>query len=93
MADLSDLRKKIDQLDYQIHDLLNERATLALKIADTKVEATQLHDFYRPERETQILQQITDYNKGPLSAQAIASIFKAIMKECLNIQEAKYPKS
>lgn len=93
MSELKQLRDKIDRLDYHIHDLLNERASIALQVADAKVaENASLSDFYRPEREAEILQKITAYNKGPLSAEAIASIFKAIMKECLHIQEEKYPK-
>jgi chorismate mutase/prephenate dehydratase len=93
MSDLDALREKIDAIDYQIHDLLNERAKLALQVADVKVaNDSALTNFYRPEREAEILRHITAYNKGPLSATAIAAIFKAIMKECLHIQEKKYPK-
>ncbi len=94
MANLKELREKIDLLDYHIHDLLNERATIALQVADAKVaeNSSGFTDFYRPEREAEILQKITAYNKGPLSAPAIAVIFNTIMKECLHIQEEKYPK-
>lgn len=93
MSELAILREKIDRIDYQIHDLLNERAKLALQVADAKIsEDANLRDFYRPEREAQILEQIAAYNKGPLSTTVIAEIFKTIMKECLKIQEEKYPK-
>ena len=93
MTELKKLREKIDQLDFQIHDLVNERAKIALQIAEAKMaEEAGLSNFQRPDREAEILQKITEHNKGPLSSVAIASIFKAIMKECLNIQEEKYLK-
>jgi chorismate mutase / prephenate dehydratase len=93
MTELIKLRERIDQLDFQIHDLLNERAKIALQVADAKIaEDAGFTDFYRPERESEILQNISAYNKGPLSDAAVASIFKAIMKECLQIQEERYPK-
>ncbi len=93
MSNLEQLRTKIDELDYQILDLLSERANIALKVADAKVAESQGNiDFYRPEREAEVLLKIKEYNKGPLSFDAISTIFKALMKECLRIQELKYPK-
>ncbi|WP_164997335.1 chorismate mutase [Coxiella burnetii] len=84
--------KKIDEIDYQIHDLLNLRASYALKIAKVKVaEEGELTKFYRPEREAEILERITAHNKGPLSAKAIAIIFKTIMKKCRDLQIDSYP--
>lgn len=90
--DLQKLRKKIDDIDYQIHDLLNKRAKQALKIAEIKVkEDGELVNFYRPERETQILNQISEYNTGPLTSKAISKIFNSIMNECRNLQINQYP--
>ena len=84
---LKNVRDDIDDIDYQIHDLLNARATLALKVAKIKMaESGDATDFYRPGRETEILARIKSYNKGPLSADAVANIFKSIMKECLQLQ-------
>jgi len=91
---LTKLRQQIDQIDYQIHDLLNERATLALQVAKEKIaEQGESVNFYRPEREKEILQHIADYNKGPLTPEAVTTIFKAIIKECLELQIHHHPKS
>lgn len=86
--DLQKQRQEIDAIDYQIHDLLNLRATHALEIANIKraMGSVKPEDFYRPERETQIIERIREYNKGPLTAEAVAEIFKSIMRACLAIQ-------
>ncbi len=87
------LRKKIDAIDYQIHDLLNNRAKLALEVAKVKIanaNAGELTEFHRPEREAEILRRISEHNTGPLSATAVAAIFKCIMQECLAIQEQQH---
>lgn len=89
--ELQQQRELIDEIDYKIHDLLNERAKLALEIAKIKINKEgKFTDFYRPEREAEILQQIHEYNRGPLSDKAVANIFKVIMQECLAIQIQQY---
>ncbi len=87
MSKLEILRKKIDEIDYRIHDLLNERAKYALEIAKVKMDNDgNSVEFYRPEREAQILKQITTHNKGPLAPTAVANIFRAIMTACRQLQ-------
>ena len=88
---LTNLRKEIDKIDYKIHDLLNERAQIALQVGKAKVEKDgEKTEFYRPERERNILEAIKKYNKGPLSDQAVSNIFKAILTESVLLQKAHY---
>jgi len=92
--ELALLREEIDFIDYQIHDLVNQRGQLALKVADAKIKAEGPNvTFYKPEREQQILKRIEEYNegKGPLKPAALATIFKSIMLECLNLQINQHP--
>jgi chorismate mutase / prephenate dehydratase len=85
---LEKFRNEINAIDYKIHDLINERAKIALEIGKIKVQKDgPTTDFYRPEREKQILDRISEYNKGPLNAKAIHNVFKIIMQECLILQE------
>jgi len=92
--ELTDIRKMIDEIDFQIHDLLNLRAKLALGIAEIKIKENQaVPNFHRPEREAQILKKITEYNQGPLPCKAIATIFKTIMEECRNLQIDQHPET
>lgn len=89
---LAEWRKKIDAIDYQIHDLLNERAKLALEVGATKYqEDGPLANFYRPEREAQILAQISEHNhNGVLSDHALHRIFRDIMRESRHLQQQTY---
>jgi chorismate mutase/prephenate dehydratase len=90
---LQTLRTEIDKIDYQIHDLLNERAKIALQIGRLKVEQEgNKVNFHRPEREQQILEEISTHNRGPLSNEAIHTIFKNIMSECRSLQSTYHEK-
>jgi chorismate mutase/prephenate dehydratase len=85
---LGDLRKEIDGLDLQIQSLLNARAKAALKIADVKLaEANgQSVDFYRPEREAQILKEVALRNEGPMGDGAVQRIFREIISASLALE-------
>ncbi|MFL6551327.1 MAG: chorismate mutase, partial [Povalibacter sp.] len=82
------LRERIDSLDEQIHSLINERARIAKEVGATKT-AQGLHtaDFYRPEREAQVLRKIIDRNHGPLRNEEIVRLFREIMSACLAQEE------
>lgn len=89
---LDQLRVGIDAIDKQIHQLLNERAGLAQKVAEVKlaeVPADRHQDvkFYRPEREAQILRNVKERNEGPLADDAVARVFREIMSSCLALEK------
>ena len=91
---LNDLRKKIDAIDYQIHDLLNERAKIALEVGKTKKNSDgEQAEFFQPEREQQILKAVSEYNKGPLSNEAVTQVFRVILQACRQLQINTYQKS
>ena len=48
------------------------------------VEAT---DFYRPEREAEVLRMVQERNHGPLDDETIAHLFRELMSACLALQE------
>ena len=61
---LSNLRQRIDALDRQLLDLLNQRARIAEEVGDIKrAEGTP---FFRPDRVAQVLANIQQTNPGPL---------------------------
>ena len=83
--DLDDWREKIDALNEQILSLLNERAECALEVGNIKrAEGLPL---YAPERETLILNRIRELNRGPLSDEAAARIFRQIIDESLRLEQ------
>lgn len=85
--DLAQLREEIDQLDQQLQTLLNQRAQCAQQVAQVKT-ATEGEDtqFYRPEREAQVLRRIMERNTGPLSNEEMARLFREVMSACLALE-------
>ena len=79
------LRQKIDQIDAKVVNLLNDRASLAQRIGQTKSLSSQ--EVYVPHREKEILQRVRDLNRGPLSAQAVAAVFREIISGCRSLEE------
>jgi len=84
-SDLSDLRKKIDSLDEQIQELITQRAIIAEQVAHTK-QSSGNDVFYRAEREADVLRMVMERNKGPLSNEEMARLFREIMSACLALE-------
>jgi chorismate mutase/prephenate dehydratase len=85
--DLSAIRARIDALDEQIQALITERARHAQEVAAAKRAAGETNDFYRPEREAQVLSMVRERNQGPLSDETLTFLFQEIMSACLALQE------
>ena len=83
--DLEHWRGKIDALSKQLVDLLNERAECAIAVGDLKRK--QGLPLYAPERETAVLNQLKELNKGPLSDEAVQRIFRQIIDEALRLEQ------
>jgi chorismate mutase/prephenate dehydratase len=86
-ADLARIRDEIDHLDEQIQALISDRARLAFRVRKSKGEKLQSVDFYRPEREAQVLRGVLERNEGPLSDDEMLRLFREIMSACLAQQE------
>ena len=86
-ADLANIRDSIDSIDARIHALLNERARFAQLVGISKTSSGKAVDFYRPEREADVLRKALHRNKGPLRDEEIARLFREIMSACLAQQE------
>ncbi|MBV8782984.1 MAG: prephenate dehydratase [Gammaproteobacteria bacterium] len=86
-ADLEAVRARIDAVDDEIHALLSERARLAQRVGISKSSAGRTVDFYRPEREAQVLRRARARNRGPLADAEVLRLFREIMSACLAQQE------
>ena len=84
---LGSVRKRIDELDSEIQRLLNERAECALEVARIKLESDPNANFYRPERESQVLRMVKERNQGPLGDETVARLFREIMSACLALEK------
>lgn len=85
--DLEQIRASIDRLDEQIQALISERALIAQKVGATKAKGRSTAEFYRPERESQVLRAVIARNEGPLADEEIVRLFREIMSACLAQQE------
>jgi len=84
--DLSQLRKKIDELDQKIIGFLNDRTELAREVGKKKIEAGK--EIYAPERESEIYRKIDRMaEKGILPKDALKSIYREIMSAALALEK------
>lgn len=81
---IDDLRRRIDELDRKLVELLNERANCAVEIGRLK-RADRL-PVYQPEREREILQNVARANQGPLDEMAIRRLFERILDEARSLE-------
>ncbi len=78
------IRVRIDTVDRQLHELINQRAELARQVGISKHAEGRVIDFYRPEREAQVLRLALERNHhGALRDEEILRLFREIMSACL----------
>lgn len=83
--DISDWRKKIDEIDRSLVKLLNERARCVVKIGEIKrQDGLPIHE---PNREQEVVRQALEANQGPLASEAIQRIFERIVAEGRALQQ------
>lgn len=85
--ELASLRLEIDTLDYQIHNLLNRRGTVALNISKVKKSLHPFTSIFRPEREKVVIENVRQHNRGPFPTKAIVDIFENIIKHSRELQK------
>ena len=76
---LADWRRRIDEIDKKLVELLNERSQCALEIGRIKQESNI--PLYQPDRESEVLENAESENKGPLTDAAIRRLFERIIDE------------
>jgi chorismate mutase len=83
--DIADWRKRIDEIDRQLVEILNRRAQAAQEIGRLK-RSTDL-PIYEPDRERIVLSQVQAANHGPLQGRHLVQIYERIMDVMRNIQK------
>ncbi len=84
------LREQIDSIDEELGRLISRRAACAQQVADVKksgADAGEAVNFYRPEREAEVLRKVMERNQGPLSNEEMARLFREIMSACLALEQ------
>jgi chorismate mutase/prephenate dehydratase len=75
--DLLELRRKIDELDRKIVELLNERARVVVDVG--KAKQADGSPIYAPDREQAVLKRIGDLSEGPLPSKTLHAIYRELM--------------
>jgi chorismate mutase len=84
MSELENLRKRIDEVDQQLVELLNERSRCAVEIGHLKKQLKM--QAWQPDREAEILRNIVKSNHGPLDDAAIRRLFERIIDEARSLE-------
>ena len=82
---IEDWRKKIDEMDLKLVELINQRAKAAYEIGKLKND-TNL-PIYEPEREKRILESVKKANRGPLPDSEIQHVFERIIDVMRKLQQ------
>jgi chorismate mutase-like protein len=81
---VEDWRRRIDEIDRKLVELLNERSTCVVEIGKLKkVDGTPL---YQPDREREVLAAAERASRGPLSGAAIRRLFERILDEARSVE-------
>ncbi len=88
--DLEKLRGRIDQIDEQLLELFNQRARCAVEVAEVKRALNQGEEdinFFRPDREAQVIKRLKSLNQGPLSNDEVGRLIREVMSACLALEQ------
>jgi chorismate mutase len=85
MANIDDLRQRMDAIDDELLRLFNERAKLALEIGRVKKDLGL--PIYVPSREEQIITRVQQDNPGPLSPTSISRLYQQLIQESRTLEE------
>jgi chorismate mutase len=81
---VEDWRRKIDEIDRKLVELLNDRSKCVLEIGHIKKQDGS--PLYQPDRERQVLAAVEQANRGPLSEAAIRRLFERILDEARSVE-------
>jgi len=88
---LEKLRDRIDAIDKQLLELFNQRAGCAVDVAAVKRERSEASgesvDFFRPDREAQVIKRLKSLNAGPLSDDEVGRLIREVMSACLALEQ------
>jgi chorismate mutase len=77
-------RRRIDEIDRQLVELLNERSRCVLKIG--RIKKDDGSPLYQPDREREVLAAVERANRGPLSEAAVRRLFERILDEARSVE-------
>jgi len=90
---LAALRRQIDDVDTQLHDLLMQRTELAVKVGEVKAKAQPIGrapgegaKFVRPAREAKILRRLIGRHTGKLPKPVMVRMWREMISALLQVE-------
>ena len=82
--EIADWRKRIDEIDEKLTELLSERSHCVIEIG--KIKRQFGLPIYDPEREKDIVARVTRNNRGPMENEALTRLFERILDESRRVE-------
>jgi chorismate mutase-like protein len=82
--DLQELRRRLDAIDDRLHDLLIDRAEVVALVAEHK-RSNNLN-FYRPEREAEIIRRLAARHRGRLPLASLVRIWRELLAATVHLE-------
>ena len=79
------LRNRIDELDAELLELLNERAKCVMEIGAIKQK--EQTDVVVHHREKELLERLTSLNDGPMTKRMVNHLFQEIIDTLKDLQK------
>jgi len=83
-SDLAELRRRLDEIDDKLHDLLIERAEIVSAVAANKKEGNLA--AFQPGREAQIIRRLVDRHHGEFPAATLVRMWREMLAATVRLQ-------
>ena len=81
---LLELRQKIDEVDLELLNALNQRAKLVMEVGEIK-QAEKIEVLDKG-REAALMKRLSEHNKGPLDEEMLQDLFQSIINILKRLQ-------
>ncbi len=82
---LDELRRRIDEVDTKLIELLNTRAELVVNVG--KVKRGDGTPIYAPHREQAVLKKVLEASRGPMLSRTIEAVYREIMSGSFALEQ------
>jgi len=83
-SDLVELRRRLDEIDNKLHDLLIERAEIVSRVAASKRKGNLA--AFQPGREAQIIRRLVDRHHGEFPVPALVRMWREMLAATVRLQ-------
>ena len=81
---LLELRQKIDKVDLELLNALNQRAKIVMEVG--KIKQKEQIEVLDKGRETALMKRLSEHNTGPLDEEMLQDLFQSIINILKRLQ-------